>query len=72
MPSEARGLYRTQTPQHRARYAWVSYGDGGGEDLPEETYRARGLEPNFDALPTKDEYYFTDDPILDNPGANRA
>ena len=72
MASEARGLYRTQVPEHGARYAWVSYGDSGGEDVPEEEYRARGIEPNFDALPTKDEYYSTGDPALDHPGANRA
>jgi hypothetical protein len=50
----------------------VTYGDSGGEDVPEDEYRARGIEPDFDALPTKDEYYFTGDPVLDNPGANRA
>ena len=72
MASEARGIYRTQTPEHGARYAWVTYGDSGGEDVPEEEYRARGLEPAFDVLPTKDEYDFTGDPVLDHPGANRA
>jgi hypothetical protein len=71
MANEARGLYHTQTPDG-ARYAWVTYGDSGGEDVSEEMYRARGLEPNFDTLPTKDEYYSTGDPVLDNPGANRA
>jgi hypothetical protein len=72
MASEARGLYRIQVPEHGARYAWVTYGDSGGEDVSEEDYRARGLEPNFDGLPTKEEYYTTGDPTLDNPGANRA
>jgi len=72
MVNKAHGLYRTQIPEHEARYAWVSYGESGGEDMPEEEYRAQGLEPNFDALPTKDEYYFTGDPALDDPGANRA
>jgi hypothetical protein len=40
--------------------------------MPEEEYRAQRLEPDFDALPTKDEYYSTGDPVLDNPGVNRA
>jgi hypothetical protein len=72
MASGARGLYRTQVPEHGARYAWVTYGDSGGEDMSEEDYRAREILPNFDDLPTKDEYYSTGDPALDNPGANRA
>jgi len=72
MAAEVRGLYRTQTPAHGAHYAWVSYGDSGGEDVPEEEYRARGIEPNFDTLPTKDEYDLIGDPALDHPGANRA
>jgi len=72
MASEARGLYRIQAPEHGARYAWVTYGGSGGEDVSEEDYRAHRLEPNFDDLPTKDEYYSTGDPTLDNPGANRA
>ena len=61
MAGEARGLYSTQTSEHGVRYAWVTYGESGGEDVPEEEYQARGLEPDFDTLPTKDEYYSPDD-----------
>jgi hypothetical protein len=64
--THARGLYVTHTPEHGARYVWVSYGESGGEDVPEEEYRARGIEPSLDTLPSKDDYYSSQDPVLNN------
>jgi hypothetical protein len=66
MTEAKRGLYRTIMPENEARYAWVSYGESGGEDVSEEEYRNQGFEPEFDALPTKDEYYQLNDPVLNN------
>jgi len=52
-----RGLYRTKMPDGRAEYARVVYriASPPGE-VPRPLYEARGCEPPFDTLPTREEH----------------
>jgi len=52
----ARGVYRTKTPESGAQYAAMVYGHSAAFEVPEQYYRDRGYTPNFDDLPTKDQY----------------
>src|SRR5271155_3043431 len=52
-----RGLYRTKTPDGRAEYARVLYGIASAPgEVPRPLYEARGYEPPFDTLPTREEH----------------
>jgi hypothetical protein len=52
-----RGLYRTKMPDGRAEYARVLYGIASAPgEVPRPLYEARGCEPPFDTLPTKEEH----------------
>ncbi len=51
------GLYRTRTPESGAEYAFVDYGAASSlGEVDRSLYEARGYEPPFDSLPTKEEY----------------
>jgi hypothetical protein len=53
----ARGLYRTKTPEGGAEYARVVYGIASPPgEIPKPLYEARGYEPPFDTLPTREEH----------------
>jgi hypothetical protein len=53
----ARGLYRTKTPEGGAEYARVVYGIASPPgEIPKPLYEARGYEPPFDSLPTREEH----------------
>ena len=52
----ARGLYRTTSSESGAKYARVRYIDKHEMDIPEDRYRTQGYQPEFDNLPSKDEY----------------
>jgi hypothetical protein len=53
----ARGLYRTKMPEGGAEYARIVYGIASPPgEIPRPLYEARGFEPPFDALPTKEEH----------------
>jgi hypothetical protein len=53
----ARGLYRTKTPAGGAEYARVVYGIASPPgEIPKPLYEARGYEPPFDTLPTREEH----------------
>jgi len=49
------GQYRTEPPQGRSPMVYV-VGGGTPAYLTEATYRARGYEPQFEKLPTEDQY----------------
>ncbi len=49
MAKIARGLYRTPG------WAYVT-DDTIGMDVPEGTYRQKGYHPDYDSLPSKEEY----------------
>lgn len=53
-----RGVYRTETPESGAEYAFVEYGTASslGDTVPRAVYEERGYRPEFDSLPTKAEY----------------
>lgn len=56
MGAAPQGIYKTITSIPRTGYAHVQYGNEAAlRTLPEEYYRARGFQPPFDALLTKDE-----------------
>jgi hypothetical protein len=53
----ARGLYRTKTPEGGAEYARVVYSIASPPgEIPKPLYEARGYEPPFDTLPTREEH----------------
>jgi hypothetical protein len=52
----AEGRYRTAASEHRPARAYVIDG-GKAYFVTEETYRAKELQPAFDALPTEDQYH---------------
>jgi hypothetical protein len=53
----ARGTYRAQTSDGRAKFACVVYGEGASsEGVTEKEYRDRGFQPPFEELPIKEEY----------------
>ncbi len=53
----ARGIYRAQTSDGRAKFACVVYGAGAScEGVTDAHYRDRGFQPPFEELPTKEEY----------------
>jgi hypothetical protein len=52
----ARGLYRAKTPEG-GEYARIVYGIASEPgEIPRPLYDARGCEPPFDTLPTKEEH----------------
>jgi hypothetical protein len=52
-----RGLYPTKMPDGLAEYARVLYGIASQPgEVPRPLYEARGCEPPFDTLPTKEEH----------------
>ena len=51
-----RGLYRAEIREIGARYARVRYRANGEFDLSEQQYRAEGHKPEFDDLPSREEY----------------
>ena len=52
-----RGLYRTKMPDGLAEYARVVYGIASPPgEVPRPLYEARGCEPPFDTLPTREEH----------------
>lgn len=53
----ARGVYKTRTAESGAEYAYVDYGvaSNAGE-IPKARYEAKGYQPPFDKLPTKEQY----------------
>src|SRR5271163_325121 len=53
----ARGLYRGKMPEGGAEYARVVYGIASPPgEVPRPLYEARGCEPPFDTLPTREEH----------------
>jgi hypothetical protein len=53
----ARGLYWTKTLEGGAEHARVVYGIASPPgDIPKPLYEARGYEPPFDTLPTREEH----------------
>lgn len=54
----AKGIYQTRTPESGAEYACVDYGvSSSGGEMTRADYEARGYQPPFDKLPTKEQYY---------------
>ena len=52
----ARGLYRAKTPEG-GEYARIVYGIASAPgEIPRPLYEARGCEPPFDTLPTREEH----------------
>ena len=52
-----KGLYRTKMPDGLAEYARVVYGIASPPgEVPRPLYEARGCEPPFDTLPTREEH----------------
>ncbi len=49
-----RGVYRTFNLESGARSAHVEYDSLAKMDIPEERYRSRGYQPDFNTLPWKD------------------
>jgi hypothetical protein len=50
------GLYRAEISKIGARYARVRYRTEGEFDISEQQYRAEGHKPDFDDLPSREEY----------------
>jgi hypothetical protein len=50
------GLYRAEISEIGARYARVLYRPKGEFDVSEQQYRAEGHKPDFDELPSREEY----------------
>lgn len=50
------GRYRTEASEHRPARAYVVDG-ARAYFVTEEVYRAKKLEPTFEALPTEDQYH---------------
>ena len=50
------GRYRTEASEHRPARAYVIDG-AKAYFVTEDEYRARGLRPPFETLPTEDEYH---------------
>lgn len=50
------GRYRTEASEHRPARAYVIDG-GKAYFVTEEVYRAKGLLPPFETLPTEDQYH---------------
>ena len=50
------GRYRTEPSEHRPARAYVIDG-GKAYFVTEEVYRAKGIRPAFEALPTEDQYH---------------
>lgn len=50
------GLYRAEISEIGARYARVLYRTKGEFDVSEQQYRAEGHKPDFDDLPSREEY----------------
>lgn len=50
------GRYRTEASEHRPARAYVIDG-AKAYFVTEDAYRAKGLQPPFETLPTEDEYH---------------
>lgn len=55
MPEKPQGRYRTSGERGQPNTAFVEIGRIG-IDIPEQEYRDKGYEPDFDTLPWKAEY----------------
>jgi hypothetical protein len=62
-----RGLCRAEIREIGARYARVRYGSKGEFDVSEQQYRAEGHKPEFDDLPSREDY-----DTANRPGAKYA
>ena len=51
-----RGVYRTRNEESGAQYAHVEYDIHADMDIPEQRYRDRRYQPEFDRLPWKNDY----------------
>jgi len=56
MAQHPQGQYRTETSGDRLPKAYV-VDRGSASFVNEETYRAKGYEPDFAKLPTEDQYH---------------
>jgi len=51
-----RGVYRTRNKESDSQYAHVEYDIHADMDIPEQRYRDRRYQPEFDRLTWKNDY----------------